>query len=221
MKPKLSSLILSVPRRLDALERLLSHLSERASNYPGEVEIIVCLDNGELSIGQKRQQALEAASGEYVAFIDDDDWVPDYYFDRIMPLLDGVDYVGFRLQLYEDGVASKPTFHSLRHASWFDDEHGYYRHISHLNPLRRELALRAPFDGGCGEDARWASAIWAQNCVATEHFIDEVMYEYRHSREGSVSIRYVPMEHPPPLGLVYPHVRLLGGWAVSEGSDQR
>jgi hypothetical protein len=96
----------------------------------------------------------------------------------IYPLLDGVDYIGFTLQMYSDGEKQKPTFHSLRYKEWNADQDGFYRDISHLNPIRRELALRATMFGGAGEDQRWSEQLRNLNVVRTEHFIPEVMYFY-------------------------------------------
>jgi hypothetical protein len=122
---------------------------------------------------------IEDARGQYSNFIDDDDLIPANYVDRIYPLLDGsVDYVGFRLQMYVDDQKQQPTFHSLRYPEWNGDQDGWYRDISHINPIRRELALAVPMSGGHGEDHRWADALRAKNIVKTEHFVDEVMYFY-------------------------------------------
>jgi len=46
------------------------------------------------------------------------------------------------------------------------------------NPIRRELALLVPFEGGRGEDFSWAERLRATGRVKTEHFIPEVMYHY-------------------------------------------
>jgi glycosyltransferase involved in cell wall biosynthesis len=174
---KWSILILTQPSRKEFLARLLALLQPQV-DLAGGVEIVVQMHDPQLALGENRQKMLEAAQGEYVCFVDDDDLVANDYVAKILPLLDGVDYIGFRLNLYNDGRPGLPTFHSLRFPKWYADDKGLYRDISHVNPIRRELALTTPMSGHRGEDARWSDAIRAKQIVRTEHFVDEVMYHY-------------------------------------------
>jgi hypothetical protein len=71
---------------------------------------------------------------------------------------------------------------------WSEDENGFYRDLSHLNPIRRELMKQVSLEGGFGEDRRWAKKMRKLEVVKTEHFIDEVMYRYYfRSKKGDVS----------------------------------
>lgn len=171
-------LILSQPSRAKYLERLLGMLESQIMKRLEEVEIQIRIFDRNFRLGENRQMMLNKATADYVCFVDDDDLVAWNYVDRILPLLDGVDYVGFRVQTFTDGVPLLPTIHSIRYDRWHADERGHYRDISHLNPIRRELALMAPMFGGRAEDARWADGIRRQGVVKTEHFVDEVMYFY-------------------------------------------
>jgi len=69
----LSLLICSLKDRQGYLERLMQILDPQLSGIEDKVEVIVELDNGERSIGAKRNALLDKAKGEYLAFIDDDD----------------------------------------------------------------------------------------------------------------------------------------------------
>lgn len=180
---KWSILIVAVSERTEKLCKLCDQLAKQLQ--PG-IEVLVCLDNFEYTVGQKRQALLEAAKGEYISFVDDDDWVPDYYVEKILPLLDGVDYIGWRQQLIHDGQMMKPTFHSLKHPV-SEDENAWYRNVSHLNPLKRSIAIQGNFDKTpqlIAEDAPWAEQI--AHLPKTEHYIKDVMYFYWHSTEGSL-----------------------------------
>jgi glycosyltransferase involved in cell wall biosynthesis len=172
-----SILILTQPSRARFLARLMAVLKPQVENHP-DVEVCVRTCDRKLSLGDNRQAMIESASGVYCCFIDDDDLIPANYVDKIYPLLDGVDYIGFRLQMYSDEVKQRPTFHSLKHKEWNGDQEGWYRDISHINPIRRELALMAKMSGEAGEDCRWADALRAKCVVKTEHYIDEVLYLY-------------------------------------------
>jgi hypothetical protein len=166
-----------MPGREAFLYRLQAVLKPQLEEFP-DVKVSVRVSNESMDLGANRQVLLDAAVGEYVNFIDDDDLVPADYIKTIYPLLDGVDYIGFRLQLYNDGEKQLPTFHSLRYPVWNADAEGYYRDISHLNPMRRELAQRVKMEGWAGEDARWADGLRALGIVKTEHFVNAIMYMY-------------------------------------------
>lgn len=179
MSPKLSILIATIGRRQHKFHNLLETLLPQTEEHPAEVEVVAYWNNGETNIGNIRQALLHEARGEYVCFIDDDDDVPEYYCDAILAAL-GADYVGFRLDLYNDGTKMPPVFHSIRHKEWRTDYDGYYRGVTHLNPVKRSIALQGDFsvvDGG-GEDKEWSAAVTP--LVQTENYIDRCMYYYYH-----------------------------------------
>lgn len=176
---KWSILILTQLARREYLARLLKLLAPQLHGKKREIGLAIKLFDPFLSLGANRQALVDGSHGEYVSFIDDDDLVAIDYVNKILPMLDGVDYVGFKLQYFQDGVPAKPTFHSLKHvAGWSEDENGYYRDISHVNPIRRELARLTRFEGGYGEDHRWADRLRELDVVKTERYIDEFMYLY-------------------------------------------
>lgn len=177
LRPKWSLLILTQPSRAALLARLTACLLPQLLRAQG-VDLVIAFFNSRLSLGAQRQKMTEEAQGEYVSIVDDDDLVAPDFIQRILPLLDGVDQVGFRLQEYKDGVPLKPTFISLRYNGWHDDAEAEYRDIMHLCPLKRELSLEVRREGPPGEDARWACALSKLGVVKTEHFLDAVMYMY-------------------------------------------
>jgi hypothetical protein len=120
--------------------------------------------------------------------------VPDYFVDEVCARLGDVDYVGWQMQCYSDGVSLKPTYHSLRYSCWYDDDAGYYRDVSHLNPIRLQLARCVSYRGLVPpEDVSWATQMRPH--VKTEAYVDRVMYHYHASsgdstwRPGTVSVR--------------------------------
>jgi glycosyltransferase involved in cell wall biosynthesis len=172
---KWSILILTQPSRADFLSRLREVLDPQLVSG---VELRIKIHDRNFSVGESRYQMLQEAHGEYVSFIDDDDLVPADYVSSILPLLSDVDYIGFNLQLFIDGQKQKPTYHSLKYKEWFEDEDGFYRDISHLNPIKREIAVQVPMTGNLGEDSRWAEALRTKQLVKTEKYIDDAMYFY-------------------------------------------
>ena len=176
--------ILTMPSRKEFLERLLLNLRSQVAPYDGQVTIAVRMHDPSISLGANRQKMREESTAEYISAFDDDDWPADNLVARVFPLLDGVDYVGWRVQASEDGRdLPGPTYHSLLCGGWFDKTYSdgtksWHRDISHLNPIRRELALAVPMYGGFAEDSRWANDLRALGIVKTEHYIEETMYFY-------------------------------------------
>lgn len=182
-EPAWTILIATLGRRSAQLERLLDGLLPQVEKAAGTVTVEALWNNAERPVGQVRQDLLEHATSRYVSFVDDDDQVPARYVSRILPLLDGVDYIGFKVAI-PDGQFAGIARHSLKCGGWGEDQAGYYRHVSHLNPVRRELALRVSFAGQhehYGEDYAWAHQMRPH--VQTERFIDDVLYYYSPTGE--------------------------------------
>jgi hypothetical protein len=182
----LSILIPTVGERDQRFRKLVATLTPQVQKHNGSVEVVAYWNNFEKPIADIRQALVNEARGDYVCFIDDDDGVPAYYCDRIVEAIgNNPDYIGWRMQLWYDGAKMKPTYHSIMYDSWFEDPYGYYRNISHLNPVRRSIALQVPFDGSVGpEDHNWAQAIYP--LIQSEFYIDDPMYFYYFNTEDSI-----------------------------------
>lgn len=180
---KWSILIATLGQRSCKFSSLLERLLPQVESVDG-VEVVALWNNGERPLSHVRQDLVENAKGEYISFIDDDDMVPDYYVSEILPLLDGVDQIGWRMQCILNGHYLNPTFHSLKYDHWWNDAHGYYRDISHLNPMRRQLALQVDYRK-CQppEDVSWVSQM--RGLVTFEHYIDKIMYYYHANSSDS------------------------------------
>ena len=173
-----------MPARRPLLDRLLAVLMPQLDGLR-DIELMVTKFNPLIPVGENREAMRLASRGEYINFVDDDDLVSDNYVARLYPLLDGeVDYVGFNL---EQKFVDAPQLgcverHSLRYNGVYSDGSGRYdghfRDISHLNPMRRSLALSVPMSGWPAEDSRWAEVLRATRRVRTERYVDEVLYYY-------------------------------------------
>lgn len=180
---RLSFLIPTMPVRAPKLGELLAVLLPQMTD---ETEILLDCRSGP-QLGAKRNDLLARATGDYTVMIDDDDLVATDYVSRVLQALKSdPDYVGYRIQLTVNGTPVKPTFHSIRYSHWYEDEHGYYRHVEQKNPVRRSIAMSAPYpEITTGEDRVWSEAI--HHLVQTEEYIDDVMYFYRFSPEGTLT----------------------------------
>lgn len=201
MQPKLSVLIATLGRRYQQLDDILNVLLPQVKKFKNQIEVIVYVNNGKLSIGEYRQTLLETAKGDYICFVDDDDDVPDFYCEEIINAM-GKDYIGFNVKFFSDGQQRPPVYHSLKYDRWSQDANGFYRNITHLNPVRRELALKGTFHSrGGGEDETWATQI--KPFVKTENYINKDMYFYYHNPKDSFFANsYIPKRTNYPLPLV-------------------
>lgn len=185
--PKWTILIPTVGQRNDRFVELINNLMKQVDFFKGDVQVLAYWNNGERPLGEIRESLVEEATGDYISFIDDDDMVPNYYCEKVYnAIADEPDYVGWRMQAWHNGEKLKPTFHSLKYDKWSEDDKGFYRNISHLNPIKRTIANQASFlvDKGVAEDHPWAVRV--QPLVHTEVYIDDVMYFYQHNTEDSI-----------------------------------
>ena len=157
----------------------------------GHVEVLGLFNNGERPLGTYRQALLEAARGEYVSFVDDDDMVDPDFVPLVAAAMraSGPDYVAFRHAYYEDGVRDPHVVVTgLSYGGWYDTAAEFVRDITHINPARTVLARRAGFTAmGSGEDADYDARL--RPLLATEAGIDRVLYHYYHSPSDSVQGR--------------------------------
>ena len=88
---KLSILICSVQDRdrEENLKNIEHELKDQiCKNYAENiVEILIEKDNREMSVGRKRNVLIDKAKGEYVCFIDDDDFISKDYLNIILDYL--------------------------------------------------------------------------------------------------------------------------------------
>ena len=143
----------------------------------------------DLSYGGKRNALMEAARGEYVAFVDDDDELHPEYIPRILGAIQqGPDVVGFKVACY--GYANnckspeimEPADISIRYKGWANDQNGfkYVRYPHHLAPTKREHAMAIGYRGHYGEDHEYSVRMQESGRLKTEVHIDEFMYTYRY-----------------------------------------
>lgn len=179
----LSILIPSLVRRRAHLLELLAVLNKQIiGKWNLQVEILLDIDKGEATTGEKRNRLVQRAKGHYVVFIDDDDMVPDYYVDEIMQAIlkdPTVDAIGLEGEMTTNGLNPKPFVHSIQHREWSESRERFYRNTNHLNPVRRAIALQAEFPHiNHGEDRGYSNQLL--ELVKTETMIERTpMYFYR------------------------------------------
>lgn len=176
----LSVLIPSVPSRLRfggafVFEKLCDMVEGL------NVEVLMLTDNKKRSVGMKRQALLEAAHGDYIAFVDDDDWVAGTYAEdlarattlqRDLIIFDSFVEINHGPQVYCD--------HDMRNPNEQYNPAGFKRAPWHIHAWRRELAQAVRFqDRNNGEDWPWCEEVLKS--VKTSVKIPKALYYYRYS----------------------------------------
>jgi len=194
---KLSILIPTLYNRRVQMKKLWDELDRQCveAGVADQVQIVILQDNGERTVGDKRNECLQKSSGEYVAFFDDDDWPSDIYIKCVMEGISiGGDCVSLRGVMTTDGENPEIFEHSISYKEWrtFDnamvDEVKYERYPNHLNPIKSEIAKQFRFpDKDFGEDHDWSTQIFKSRLLRVEgggsgapDFIENpIMYYYR------------------------------------------
>lgn len=145
---KLSILICSVENedRQSNLKRILHELNVQISKNYAEniVEVIIEKDNGEMSVGTKRNILISKAKGEYICFIDDDDFISIDYLEKILENLKG-DILTIRIKHIQNGIELKPIQPSLYIDNIETSEVIFRTNHFHLCPHKREKATEVMF----------------------------------------------------------------------------
>ena len=174
---KLSILICSIKGRESSLNKLLVVLDKQKTD---DVEILIEVDDKQISIGAKRNILLKRAKGDYISFVDDDDMVAEDYVSKILKAIEtNPDCCGVEgYVIHKRRRKSSKFIHSIQYKEWFEKKGIYYRCPNHLSPVRRELALRVMFPNlSYGEDRIYSNSLL--KFLKTEVYIDGQIYYYQ------------------------------------------
>lgn len=180
---KLSILICTIPERFDFFRRIYSIVEAQITSPDIQV---LAMDDAVMTIGKKRNELLQAAKGEYVCFIDDDDRISNNYIQLLMEGINkGVDCCSLKGIITEDGQNPLIFEHSIKYGIWrtITDsqpwEVRYERPPNHLSCIRSSIAKQFRFpEKNHGEDHEWSNQIQRSGLIKTEHYIPEVIYYY-------------------------------------------
>ena len=131
-------------------------------------------------IGQKRNQLLQQAKGEYLCFIDDDDRVSDDYIAQILKGIEQEpDCCSLMGNITINGRFPKLFIHSLQYKNYQENRTTYFRPPNHLNAIKSSIAKQFVFpELNRNEDTNWAMQISDAGVLKTEYKIDKVIYYY-------------------------------------------
>ena len=191
VKLKLSILICTLPERLTTLEELVLDLNHQIG--AGPVEFKYLGDNKRQSVGAKRNDLLSMAHGEWVCFVDDDDFL-NSGFVRI--ILDAINNNPDKKVICFGGSRSTNGHKDLDFK--FNKSYGRNMRIvtegpefrgmvpNHLCVWKTALAQRHKFDNiNLSEDHRWATAMMDEYDEGDQVILTEKLYHYEFNKATS------------------------------------
>lgn len=183
---KLSILIPTLSSRSEQCLTLVDKLLDQVErgNYIGLVEVVTLYDSGEKPTGQKRNELIQMAKGDYVCFVDDDDEVSANYIDLIMEgIAHEPDCCSLKGVYTVDGNNPEVFEHSLKYNAWRTNDTGvpkYERYPNHLNVVKKSIANQVKFpEIVFGEDKAWSDEVHSLGLIKDEYYIDNVLYHYK------------------------------------------
>jgi glycosyltransferase involved in cell wall biosynthesis len=179
---KLSILICTLPQRAEMFNFIFEKLSKQInSSNKNQVEI-VSDDNIHITTGEKRNQLISKAKGEFVVFVDDDDDVYDYYISEILSTIENnpyIDCIGTNGIISFNGQNQRNWYISIDYKHWHEKADGYYRTPNHISPIRKSIAEQITFPNTHhGEDFAFSMAIYP--LLKNEAKIEKPMYHYKY-----------------------------------------
>lgn len=187
MNPKLSILIPSIPSRFDKMFNLYNRLLVECKELP--IEILCLVDNKIRSIGEKRNDLVQLAKGEYLTILDDDDSFFEGYAVEILKAIESnADVITFNQKCTLDGESFFVNFslyNECNEPAKFDNE-GNYLNIKrlpfHCCVWKSNIAKSETFASvSYGEDWHWCKRL-IQKCE-TECHIDKVLHHYIYNSQ--------------------------------------
>jgi glycosyltransferase involved in cell wall biosynthesis len=180
MSKALSILIASTRNREHMFNNLMRFLKVQKTS---EIEVLASIDNGEKTIGTKRNELLKASVGKYVCLVDDDDMISPYFVNMIVNATkNNSDCIGIKGIITLKNTEPRLFIHTIKCKDWYEDNNVYYRNPNHLNPIKREIALDTMFPDISNQEDRMFSH-WIQPKLKTETFIETPLYYYYPSSE--------------------------------------
>ena len=187
--PVLSILTPAVPSRLAQIARLIEHLQKQIGEFP--VEHLILIDNKRRTVGEKRDALLRVARGQYVAFVDDDDWVSNDYVEELLKAAaENPDVITFRQESSINGAKGEIEFGLGNPNEAFVVGGRAKRNAWHVCAWRRSLAILSSFPAiNYGEDWAYAARLCGLPNLQSKH-LDKVLHFYIHDQRTT--------EAPPP-----------------------
>lgn len=174
-----SVLIPTIAGREESLRKLVASLHEKKARLCPtlRMEIVLAYDNREASVGRKRQQLLERATGKYLSFVDDDDEITDAYLEDVWACIRG----GYEVMRLRGQIGDYTFTHSIENklTDTMARDGVFVRPPNHLNPMLADVAKLVKFrDATRGEDLDWTLRLAQTGFLTREYRSDPARIHY-------------------------------------------
>ena len=177
-----SILMPTLSYRKNLFEKALSEVKRQINEIDtAKIEVIYESDNGELTLGAKRNLLISRASGTYCCFIDDDDIISPSYLKTFLPMLEkDYDCASFLGAHYDKGNFNKLFYHSLDVDEWHETSEMYYRTPSPMNMIKTEICRKIQYkDVRHVEDHEFSKRLKDSGLLKNEYKIPNIpIYHY-------------------------------------------
>lgn len=210
----ISILIPTMKSREKLFHQVLAEVKRQIRETPEiNVEVLWESDNGEMTLGQKRNVLMDRCQGKYHCFIDDDDVIAPDFLKIFVPMIrssvdfDCASFVGAH---YVRGKFNKLFHHSLEYSEWAEFPDRYIRSVSPMNMIKTSIVRQVRYkDIRNTEDHEFSKRLMASGLLKTEfkinpnrpiyHYIDAVKQdreEWVYTWTGDYIHLYKPF-YPP------------------------
>tara|TARA_R110000772_G_scaffold145504_1_gene255455 strand:- start:13194 stop:14513 length:1320 start_codon:yes stop_codon:yes gene_type:complete len=194
---KLSILVPSVAERRNtflpkSLNMLYGQLESLPIEQQKQVEILYLIDNKTIMLGDKRNQLVDMAKGDYISFVDCDDRISDDYISSLLEGIEtGFDSIVFLASVSLNGLEPKICRYSKDYPSDYNTDTEYHRLPNHIPCIKKEVSKKVSFPSlKSAEDAFYAKLLKPH--LKTEHKIDKVLYYYDYNDMTTVAQEDMP-----------------------------
>lgn len=185
---KLSILVPTTHKRWDNFnlkiqEQLFEQYEYLTIDQQKQVEILMLVDTKSMMLGEKRNNMVLLAQGEYVVFVDSDDRISPYYIKTLLEATaHNTDVITFNAMVSLNGEEAKLCRYSSKYAKDYNTDNEYHRLPNHICCFKKSLAAQFPFPNILyGEDSGFSRNVKPH--IKTEHNIDDVLYYYDYNQE--------------------------------------
>ena len=188
---KLSILICTIPERAVMFNHLKEELERQVLELGLDGQVKILSDDtprGEKLVGDKRNDLKAIATGEYICYMDDDDYPSTNYLRRIFEVIhSGVDIITLDMNYFINGKFKKVyVINRWQGEVETADKYIIDRIFYHLCPHKKSIADKVMFSPkNFQEDADYSESL--KPLLKTEKHIHEPIYNYYYDELGSAT----------------------------------
>lgn len=183
-----SILIPTMKSREELFLQVLSEVKRQISEIKStKIEVLYESDNGELTLGAKRNLLISRASGKYCCFVDDDDVISPNFLRSFLPMIeDDYDCASLVGAYYHKGEFIKLFYHSLDVKEWYETDDKFWRSPSPLNMIKTDICRKVQYaDIRNTEDHEFSKRLVASGLLKKEYKIPDIpLYHYVDGVKG-------------------------------------